>query len=239
MQDMFLYLFIAACAGLLLWGMGRPERVYQYPFLIGAIFSAFLIPQAISLVNNPGIVSEGAINRTLFVGALCMFMAWAGYAAKPLRSISEGPIRVLNKRKLNFAALAISAISLAAFYEILRMPQQEIGPSGPFTILVFFSSFCIVTIPVFLAQLLERVTWKTVFLNLVSGGPLYLPMFTSGRRGAAAAFFLIIGLMLYFRKSSSSREDSGTRNRCYRGFFDTRVRRSPRGFLVVNFPRRF
>ena len=124
MQDLFLYLFIAACSGLILWGMGRPERVYQYPFLIGAIFSAFLIPQALSLVHNPGMVSEGAIDRTLLMGALCMLMAWAGYAAKPLRSVSEGRIRTLNKGKLNSAALAISAISLAALYVILRMPPE-------------------------------------------------------------------------------------------------------------------
>ena len=55
-------------------GMREPNRVYQYPFLIGAIFTAFLLPQAIALVDYPGGVPRSAVNQALFMGTLCMFM---------------------------------------------------------------------------------------------------------------------------------------------------------------------
>ena len=50
MTEFYLYLFIATCAGLLLWGLFRIERVYQYPFFMGSIFISFITPQAFVLL---------------------------------------------------------------------------------------------------------------------------------------------------------------------------------------------
>ena len=85
MVDIYLWLFIAICVGLLGWGLARPERVYQYPFFMGGIFVSFILPQAIALINNPGPVTQEALERVLLMACLCAAMCWIGYQL-PTRS---------------------------------------------------------------------------------------------------------------------------------------------------------
>ena len=57
MAETYRNLLVIVCLGLFVWGLIRIERIYQYPFFMGAIFLSFLVPQAFALVNNPAVLA--------------------------------------------------------------------------------------------------------------------------------------------------------------------------------------
>lgn len=201
MNETFLYLFAMSCGGLLLWGLREPSRVYQYPFLMGAIFTSFLLPQAIALFNNPGGIPQSAINQALFMGALCMLMAWAGYQVRPMRRLRFGQIHSLRIERFYSVGLVTGLVSLLSVYFMLQIPQEEIATgTGPFTILAFFSGLAAISFPIFLTIALWKPKLGNVLLAFVAGYPLYSAAFLAGRRVSTASFFVILILVLYFRK---------------------------------------
>jgi oligosaccharide repeat unit polymerase len=202
MEFVFLSLFVAACAGLLMWGMLRPERVYEYPFLMGAIFSAFMIPQAITLVNDPRSIAIESINGTLFMGALCMFMAWAGYKRRPLHGILYGEILPLDDGKIALCGFAALIISQLAVFGMSQIPPEEIqaAATGPFTILAFFAGFAVISFPIFLNRALEKHTLKNILFALLAGAPIAGAMIFAGRRGQTVEMVVFVAIILYFKK---------------------------------------
>jgi len=53
MTSFLLITFGVVCAGLLGWGMREKGRIYEFPFLAGATFTGFVLPQLIGLRNDP------------------------------------------------------------------------------------------------------------------------------------------------------------------------------------------
>jgi hypothetical protein len=53
---------------------------------MGGIFVSFILPQAIALSNNPGPVSQQALERVLLMSCLCAAMCWLGYQLPPSHS---------------------------------------------------------------------------------------------------------------------------------------------------------
>src|ERR1043165_1992086 len=81
------YYFIAFASGcgLLLGAVAiRPKLIYQYPFFMGATFTAFILPQATALLHSNWQNAFG--ETTLLMCTLCLTACWVGYAlpARPL-----------------------------------------------------------------------------------------------------------------------------------------------------------
>ena len=83
MAEIYRNLLVIVCLGLLGWGLIRIERIYQYPFFMGAIFISFLVPQAFALVENPGVLDQQSLERVLLMSSLCAIACWVGYQGKP------------------------------------------------------------------------------------------------------------------------------------------------------------
>jgi len=83
MAEIYRNLLVIICLGLLGWGFIRIERIYQYPFFMGAIFLSFLVPQAFALVENPGQLDQESLERVLLMSSLCAAACWVGYQGKP------------------------------------------------------------------------------------------------------------------------------------------------------------
>jgi hypothetical protein len=201
MEGFYLWLFIGACGAVLLWGVLQPTRVYQYPFLIAAIFSAFLVPQAIALYDNPLDVSMEAIDQAFAMGALCVMAAWVGYQLNPTRNVRGADAPVYSNKRLRLCALAITVVSLLATFEMTSIPEAEIKTgTGPFTILAFFSGLASMSFAYFLITAIQRPTYASIFLTLVSGYPIYSAALFAGRRGETSIFFMSIALAFFFVK---------------------------------------
>src|SRR5678816_3020873 len=60
----------------------KPERIYQYPYFMAAVFGIFIVPQAVSLVRFPGAAPESAIGNVLLVTCLCVAACLVRFGAR-------------------------------------------------------------------------------------------------------------------------------------------------------------
>ena len=61
MNFALLLIMITGCAALLWWGCLGKGRIYEFPFLAGATFFGFILPQAVGLLREPGIEAGAAL----------------------------------------------------------------------------------------------------------------------------------------------------------------------------------
>jgi len=201
MAELYLYLLVVICASLLGWGLIRPERIYQYPFFMGGIFVSFLLPQAIALVNNPGPVSQQALERVLLMSCLCAAMCWLGYQLPSNRSFIKKLDISVDSTKLFHGGIVFVLGGYASAYLISRLPQavQEVSTwSGIITIYAFFRNLIYPGFTIVLLSTLQRPNLAKILLTTCAAAlPLQLIIFY-GRRAPTATFILTLGLSLYF-----------------------------------------
>lgn len=193
-----LILFIASCLSLIAWGTLKRERVLEFPFFMGAIFTSFLAPQAISLVNFPGVVSPQSINRILIYGSLCVTMCWLGYLPK-LHFLPKQQY-ALSSRRLVRASVALSIFGTACFLMIGTVVPEPTSTqwSGPATILFFFSQATWISSTILLLLGLEKRKAIYLFLALIGLFPLVASVFEKGRRTETATLFIMLAVAIFF-----------------------------------------
>ena len=204
MTELLLYLFVAACIGLLFWGLIRLERAYQYPFLMGSMFVSFIIPQAFVLIKNPEPATPEALQRLFFMSSLCALMCWVGYQFSPSQMwLSKLNVPVNEKKLFNAGVflLAIGTVSKYSFrFADIETAGHSNGLTGTRTILWFFGRLLYIAFGIFLMELLKRQTVQNfIFAGLAAYFPL-IDIVYGGRRQPAMTFLLIVGLCFWFIK---------------------------------------
>ncbi|MCH7518014.1 MAG: hypothetical protein IH964_03195, partial [Candidatus Dadabacteria bacterium] len=106
--------------------MLKPGRIYEFPFLAGATFTAFVLPQLIGLTNNPDISHVG-LNKTIIMSTLCAGMCYIGYVLnrKPLKKLNWS----FTRTNLLVASIVFVLIGWFFFFLISRLPEEltEVG----------------------------------------------------------------------------------------------------------------
>jgi len=201
MAELYLYLLIAICAGLLYWGLIRHERVYQYPFFMGGIFVSFILPQAIALSNNPGPVSQQALERVLLMSCLCAAMCWLGYQLPPSHSFLKKLDISVDSKKLFRGGIVFVLIGYVSAFLISQLPEaarEDSTWSGIITIYAFFGSLIYPGFTIVLLSTLQRPSLAKIILTACAAAlPLQI-IILHGRREATTTFLLTIGLSLYY-----------------------------------------
>lgn len=202
MAELYLYLFILICIALLGWGLARPERIYQYPFFMGGIFVAFILPQAIALLNSPyDTVNQQALERVLLMSCLCAFMCWLGYQAPSKPSFIKKLDISVDYQKIFYGGIVLVLIAYFSHFLILRLPSAVRGQTqwtGIVTIYAFFRNLIYPGFSILLLSTLQRSTvFKLILTAFASVLPLQLIIF-AGRREPTATFIITIGLCLYY-----------------------------------------
>ena len=204
MAELFFNLLIAICLGLLVWGMVKPERIYQYPFLMGAIFASFILPQAFALINNPGVVSELALERVLLVSCLCTAMCWIGYKYKINSGLLKKLYIPLDRHKLFRAGIILTIIGY--FFRFLLLGTNvEVAENsnwtGPATIFAFFSQVIEIAFAILILAALKKPKPVNIAAAIIAGYPIFEKAFFAGRRQPTFTFLVIIGIsFLYARR---------------------------------------
>ncbi|MBE9166973.1 hypothetical protein IQ238_05285 [Pleurocapsales cyanobacterium LEGE 06147] len=203
MSDLYLWLFISTCFGLLAWGIIRLERIYQYPFFMGATFVSFVLPQAIALYNNPGIVTQTALARVLLMSCLCAAMCWLGYQLPPNPQWLKKLNISLDERKLFRAGIAL--MILGYFFNFLLsitniQTAANSNWTGPATIYVFFAQVIYIAFAIFLLQTLKYPTAKNIIYTILASIPLLSTIISAGRRQPTIIFLVIIGLSFWYAR---------------------------------------
>ena len=103
--------------------MRRRGAIYEYPFLAGATFVGFMLPQLVGLARHP-FLPTGALEATLVFAILCAAMCWFGAAAAG-RTIRRAPW-ILDERRLLVASGTLSLVGAYFYYVISRLPEDMV-----------------------------------------------------------------------------------------------------------------
>ncbi|MGY6529656.1 MAG: hypothetical protein ACXITR_06970 [Cyanobacterium sp.] len=206
MADTYLFIFITICGAIVGWSIIRLERIYQFPFFMASVFLSFILPQAISIVNNPGIaVTDTAVERMLIYASLCVAMCWIGYQSSPNPKWLNKLNVEVDENKLFKAGIVLLIIGQACVFALSRITIQTSAAAGgnwtgPATILIFFAGTLRIALPLFLIRTLKKPSFVNIFLTTLSGLPIVQAVIFSGRRQATVALLITIGLCFFLVK---------------------------------------
>lgn len=199
MVEVYKYLLILICLGILGWGIIRVERIYQYPFFMGALFTSFIVPQAFALIDNPGQVSKEALERVLFVACLCVGACWLGYEMKPNRKWLAFLNITMDERKLFRAGIVLMLIGWLSNFLLARTIAETDGvlKSGtPATIYYLFTNVSYIAFAIFLLQLFKHPNIGNFIYTLLAGWYPFQQVLI-GRRQPTMTFIIVVGVSLF------------------------------------------
>lgn len=201
MAEIYLFLLFAICFCLLAWGLIKRERVYQYPFFMGGIFTSFILPQAIALNKNPWPVSPIALERVLFMSCLCAFMCWLGYQVPTHVNLLKKLDISLNYNRLLQGGILFILIGYLCSYLISQLPEEVLEQrqwTGIVTVYVFFGNLIFPGFMIILLCSLKKINiFKFILLIAAASLPLQI-IVLNGRRESTATFIITIGLSFYY-----------------------------------------
>jgi hypothetical protein len=203
---MSVYLLIAF-AGLVIaiiaHGMVRPERFYEFPYFMAAVFGVFILPQAISLVQYPGEASEDGVAALLIMTILCLAACVAGYRVEANRWIVDRAVIAVDRNRLFAGGAVYVCIAYFFTYLISEMTFDERGGgvwSGKVTIYQFFAGLVYPGLAICLSHALRARSQTAWLLTGVAALLPFVSIVFFGRREEAALIALTIGLTLYFQR---------------------------------------
>lgn len=191
-------------------GLAAPGRAYEYPFLAGAIFLTFIVPQLPGLVDAPTI-PQVALAKTVAFSIACLAMIWAGWALGTRDLAPDGPPPAarayagpaFDERRWLVAAAALSLCGAWFFHAFGQLPDEERlrgMHTGTAVAYLFFAK--LLTYGFALALLAYARRPSRAALAIIAFDALFYleRILIAGKRGEAAEFVLIIGLALWFQR---------------------------------------
>lgn len=204
MGEIYLDLLCGVCLFLLAWGLKKSERIYQYPFWMGVVFSAFILPQAFALVRAPGVISPSGIRGVLIMSSLCAGMCWLGYTYNPSISILKKINFSVDENKLFKAGVFLMLFGCSCQTSLNFIPIQ-IDPAtgnwtGSATIVYFLGQTSYTGLIIVLQRYLRRPNTATLIFMITTFLPILTRIILGGRRSPTAGILLIVGISLLFEK---------------------------------------
>jgi hypothetical protein len=200
MTTPLLLVFVAVCCFLLCAGMRRRGAIYEFPFLAGAVFAGFALPQFIGLTADPFLPS-GALEKTLVMSILCASMCWIGYVA------NRGPLRIFNwdydDGKLLKVSIALSLAGCYFYYKFSQLPEEVLKSSQMSGLPVAYLFFArLLSYGFAIAVLLYAKNRSRIALAVaLFGSTFYLERIViAGRRAELIEFCAIIALAVWFQR---------------------------------------
>lgn len=203
MENLYFYAFAATAIIVVLRGLIKPERFYLYPYFMATTFAVFILPQALSLRNNPGGVPLESIGPVMLATLLCLIASLVGSRIQSLAvavRVFEVPVSL---RRLVHVAVVFVAVGIFFNFLIRGMTYEERGGSmatGKVTIYLFFNQLIYPGLAILLFSAMKKrdvLSWAMV--AVASAIPIESIIF-AGRREGAALFVLTVALTLYYER---------------------------------------
>lgn len=197
-----LWTLAASVAIALVWGLIRPERMYQYPYFMAAVFAVFILPQALALVRAPGVVPTIWVSNVLLMALLCLVACFIGYSIVPSRTIKRLSAVSMNQDRLLHGAIIFIIVAWYCVWQIGQMSDEETGGTqwtGIVTIYAFFAGLTFPALTISLTAGLRgsRLGWILVGISAL---PPLQAAILYGRRQQTAQLLLTVALTLYFQR---------------------------------------
>ena len=206
LNELLYWLLCLICVGLILWGLRFKERIYQAPFVMGAMFASFILPQGLGIVYQESELSDIIILRLLVMSCLCAINIWIGYKIPIPKYFLCKPAIEYNRNKIINVAFIYVVLGILFWVLIFRLPGgyglKTVGQStGIFTIYILFArNFSYVGFVITIFEFIYRPNRaKLLLLILASIMPAGRVIFF-GRRTITGFLLLSIGVATYFQK---------------------------------------
>jgi hypothetical protein len=197
MNWLLIFILLALCLWLILKGLSRPGGIYEYPFLAGATFLGFALPQMPALANDPFLPPD-AFAKTAFVTILCAAACSLGWVA------GKRPIIGLNwsfdERSLQWLAALLSLIGGFFYFKISRLPPEMTAGlwTGLPVMYWFFARYVTYGFTLAVLSLARRPSGFTLGIILFDSMFFMDRILIGGRRSDTAELILIIALAVWF-----------------------------------------
>lgn len=191
-------ILLAVCVSLLWSGMRRPGAIYEYPFLAGATFLCFALPQMPALADDPHLLS-GAFAKTAFFTILCAAACGLGWVAgnRPLSGLQWTP----SERRVGGLAAVLTAAGAFFYYKLSTLPRDVLDATlytGLPVAYLFFAR--LLSYGLYLAVLC-RTRWRSrgsLAIALIGAAFLLHRIVIGGRRGELTELFLVFVMSAWF-----------------------------------------
>ncbi|CAD7044334.1 hypothetical protein REJC140_03807 [Pseudorhizobium endolithicum] len=195
--------FLVACVfavtvALLGSGMLARGRIYEFPFLVGAITFGFILPQLPGVAMDD-FLPDHAFARTATFTLMCLFMSWYGWSRR------KTPFFVFridfDESRLLIAAALLSAAGAYFYLKLSRLPGDlviGVQMSGVPVIYIFFSRLLSYGMVIAALCTARRPSWLSASI-LAFGLIFYLDrIIVTGKRAEAVELLIIFALALWF-----------------------------------------
>ncbi len=210
-------LLVAVSARCFIWGLLKPDRLYQFPTLFGAAWLFYIVPQALGAVTNPDkypawVVSDGALELALLMCAMCVQAGWMGYhrtpSGKGVRPGADGAPARYSDSRLFVTTIGLYVVGMYAAYLLAELAGgfvEQFSGGGHYALewkglavrYVFFTQLIYLALAIGWPVYLYRPSaLRAVVLVIFSIYPIATTIFL-GRRTATAFLLLIIFVGLY------------------------------------------
>ncbi len=178
----------------------RPRLIYEYPYFMGVVFAAFILPQAYGLeLNN---ADAGYLNDTFLMCLLCLGACWLGYLPRGhpgMVAKLNGPIDPDRFLHGGIALVIVGGYFTYAFGAMDADPSMGLM-TGIGTIYLFFGGL---VYPGFAICFYCALKYKSSFAYMWSGISALIPIQAAvfyGRREPTVLFIFTLGMTLFFIK---------------------------------------
>lgn len=193
----FLFFTVFALLG---WGMMKNDRIYQFPFHVGAVTFAFILVQVPGLAHDH-FLPDAAFVKTIAFLIACLFMSWLGWASsgKPLSLFQVS----FSERRLLIAAACLSIVGAYFYYALSRVPPEltiAVQMTGVPVIYVFFSRLLVYGLAISTLCLAHRFSMTA--LGIVGFDLLFIfdRIIRSGSRADTIELIMIFALAWWFHR---------------------------------------
>jgi len=197
--DVLLALISATSLAMVLVCLRHRDGPYTFPFLAGAIYLVFLIPQFVGHRGNTTLPS-GALEKALLMALLCLWMCWAGWYAGANRFASA--VNDFDQRRLLYGATLLAICGMFFFFSISRIPDdQKVGQWSGLPVAYYFFAK---TLPYAFAIAMfcfAKASSRWALAIIVICGIFYADrILIAGRRGIAFECIFIVLMAYWFHR---------------------------------------
>lgn len=198
MEWALILVLFACCVGMLGAGLCQCGGVYQFPFLAGATFLGFVVPQLPALAADRHL-PDGAVAKTVGFTILCVLCCWQGWAA------GRRPVAMLNwqldRRRVVLLSAFLSVCGSVLYYKMSTLPKEYEDVtlySGLPVAYLFFAK--LLPYGLYLAVLCVA-RWRSraaLVIAAMCAALLLHRMVILGRRSDIAEFLLVVAMSAWF-----------------------------------------
>ena len=191
---------VMLCAAMMLHGLSRRGRVYEFPFMAGAISASFILPQVPGIMAN-AFIADTAVAKTLLFTISCLLMCWLGWTIGTRTTAYR--VMMFDERRLLWVAASTSLFGSYFFMKFGQLPDAERLAgilSGRAVAYLFFAKLLTYGLATALLCYWRRPS-RLALLTILWCSLFYFERIViAGRRGEAAEFVLLVLLSVWFQR---------------------------------------